>query len=201
VGWHVCAQECNVLASDIVCDICHREGVQKNQITLHSDNGGPMKGATMLGTLQTLGVAPSPSRPSASNDNPYSESLFKTLHYRPEHPVQPFTSPDVARTWFTELFEWYNTEHRHGSICYVTPDQRHAGEDSKLLSARAVACESARTKNPRRRTRTTRNWSPIQRAHLNPDDDKPTPKASRKKIRQRKKVPSLPQICPTPHWI
>lgn len=188
VGWQVYAQECNVLASEIVRDICHREGVQKNQITLHSDNGGPMKGATMLATLQTLGVASSFSRPSVSNDNPYSESLFKTLKYRPEHPVQAFASLDDARTWVAELVDWYNTEHRHGSIRYVTPDQRHAGEDSELLIARTAVYENARAKNPRRWTRETRNWSPIERVYLNPDDDKPTSTISRKEMRQRKKV-------------
>ena len=187
VGWQVYAQECNTLASEVIRDICYREGVQPDQVTLHSDNGGPMKGATMLATLQTLGVAPSFSRPSVSNDNPYSESLFKTLKYRPEHPVKPFSTVEAAREWVAELVEWYNAEHRHSSIRYVTPEQRHAGQDSQLLAARAAVYENARARNPRRWSQNTRNWTPIQRVFLNPDDDKATTKISRKEMRARKK--------------
>ena len=188
VGWQIYEQECSKLASELIRDICHREGVEPGQVTLHSDNGGPMKGATMLATLQTLGVAPSFSRPSVSNDNPYSESLFKTLKYRPAHPVEPFPTVEAARKWAEDLVNWYNTEHRHSSIRYVTPAQRHAGEDGELLSARSAVYEDARARNPSRWSGGTRNWSPIQRVYLNPDDDKPTAKPSRKEMRNRKNV-------------
>ncbi len=86
VGWQVYAEESSALAGDLMRDICRRENLLPNQVVLHSDNGGPMKGATMLATLQALGVMPSFSRPAVSNDNPYSESLFKTLKYRPRYP-------------------------------------------------------------------------------------------------------------------
>jgi transposase InsO family protein len=79
VGWQVYEYESSALAADLMRDICLRERVKRNQVVLHSDNGSPMKGATMLATLQQLGVVPSFSRPSVSNDNPYSESLFRTL--------------------------------------------------------------------------------------------------------------------------
>ena len=92
VGWQVHNEELSELASNLMTDICQREGVERGQVTLHSDNGSPMKGATMLATLQELGVIPSFSRPSVSNDNPYSESLFRTLKYRPE---QRHTGKDV----------------------------------------------------------------------------------------------------------
>ena len=97
VGWQVYEEESSVLASGIVRDICQREGVPRHQLTLHSDNGGPMKGATMLATLHGLGVRPSFSRPAVSNDNPYSESLFKTLKYRPDSPLKPFADVAAAR--------------------------------------------------------------------------------------------------------
>ena len=83
-------EESSALAANLLVDICLREKIKQQQVTLHSDNGSPMKGTTMLATLQQLGVIPSFSRPSVSNDNPYSESLFCTLKYRPAYPNQPF---------------------------------------------------------------------------------------------------------------
>jgi len=89
VGWQVYENESSALAADLMKHICQQEGIARDQVILHSDNGSPMKGATMLATLQELGVMPSFSRPSVSNDNPYSESLFRTLKYRPEYPEKP----------------------------------------------------------------------------------------------------------------
>jgi transposase InsO family protein len=111
VGWQVYEEETAALAADLMTDICQREGIARNQITLHSDNGSPMKGATMLATLQQLGVIPSFSRPSVSNDNPYSESLFRTLKYRPEYPEHPFINLSAARDWVQGFVDWYNCEH------------------------------------------------------------------------------------------
>ena len=91
VGWQVYENESSARAAELMTDICQREGIKPDQVTLHSDNGSPMKGATMVATLQQLGVIPSFSRPSVSNDNPYSESLFRTLKYRPDYPEQPFS--------------------------------------------------------------------------------------------------------------
>ena len=99
VGWQVFDTESSELASEVMRDICERENILPNQVVLHSDNGSPMKGATMLATLQALGVMPSFSRPAVSNDNPYSESLFKTLKYRPIYPQQPFENLLAARQW------------------------------------------------------------------------------------------------------
>ena len=97
VGWQVYPEESSAHAADVIQDICHQENIAEGQVTLHSDNGGPMKGATMLATLQKLGIMPSLSRPSVSNDNPYSESLFRTLKYRPDYPVKPFDTVEDAR--------------------------------------------------------------------------------------------------------
>ena len=97
VGWQVHDCECTEYASYLLIDVCEREGISKEQVTLHSDNGSPMKGATMLATLKQLGVIPSFSRPAVNNDNAYSEALFKTLKYRPEHPFERFTDLGQAR--------------------------------------------------------------------------------------------------------
>jgi transposase InsO family protein len=169
VGWQVYDEENSALASEILRDLCDREGVQPHQVILHSDNGGPMKGATMLATLQGLGVMPSFSRPAVSNDNPYSESLFKTLKYRPAYPLRPFADLAAARHWVSGLVDWYNHEHRHSAIRFVTPAQRHAGEDGALLEQRQAVYEAARARHPRRWRGPIRNWERIQVVHLNPN--------------------------------
>ncbi len=99
VGWRVEDHESSELAAQLAVSICESQGVAPGQVRLHSDNGGPMKGATMLATLQQLGIVPSFSRPSVSNDNPFSESLFRTVKYRPNYPRRPFESIEEARTW------------------------------------------------------------------------------------------------------
>jgi transposase InsO family protein len=169
VGWQVYDEENSALASEILRDLCHREGIQSNQVILHSDNGGPMKGATMLATLQGLGVMPSFSRPAVSNDNPYSESLFKTLKYRPAYPVRPFADLAAARHWVNGLVDWYNHEHRHSAIRFVTPAQRHSGLDGVLLENRKAVYAAARSRHPQRWRGPTRNWQRVQTVHLNPD--------------------------------
>ena len=169
VGWQVFDQESSQCASDLLRDIYQHEGLQPGQVILHSDNGSPMKGATMLATLQRLGVMPSFSRPAVSNDNPYSESLFKTLKYRPQYPLKPFADLAGARQWVADLVSWYNHEHRHSAIGFVTPAQRHAGLDETLLEQRQALYETARSKNPRRWSQNTRNCRRIHTVHLNPD--------------------------------
>jgi len=169
VGWQVYRDEHSNLAAEVMRDICAREKIQPNQVILHSDNGSPMKGATMLATLQALGVMPSFSRPAVSNDNPYSESLFKTLKYRPDYPGKAFTDLAHARNWVTRFVRWYNNEHRHSTINFVTPAQRHAGLHHVLLAARTAVYNAAREANPLRWSGSIRNWSPIREVHLNPD--------------------------------
>lgn len=169
VGWQVYAEESSAQASEVLKDLCAREAIQPNRVILHSDNGGPMKGATMLATLQALGVMPSLSRPGVSNDNPFSESLFKTLKYRPAYPLEAFDTLFAARTWVTELVRWYNHEHRHSAIRFVTPAQRHANLDRDILERRKALYEAARQRNPLRWKGATRNWQRIHVVHLNPD--------------------------------
>jgi len=145
-----------------------REGVAGQSLILHSDNGSPMKGATMLGTLQKLGVIPSFSRPSVSNDNAYSEAIFRTLKYNPGYPDKPFNSLEDARQWVTKFSAWYNNTHRHSAIKFVTPAQRHRGEDDTILAKRTVLYELAKAKRPERWSGNSRNWAHVKTVTLNP---------------------------------
>lgn len=167
VGWEVYENEYAELSSRLLTKICESEGISANQVTLHSDNGGPMKGATMLVTMQKLGVMPSFSRPSVSNDNPYSESMFRTLKYCPQFPSKPFESIEAAREWVKGFVIWYNTEHLHSGIKFVTPESKHMGNDLNILSQREKVYAEAKTKNPERWSGATRNWQPVQGVKLN----------------------------------
>ena len=149
--------------------------IAPDQLTVHSDNGAPMKGATMLATMQRLGVAHTRSRPAVSNDNPYVESIFRTLKYRPQLPVKPFEDLLTARRWVTELVHWYNDEHRHSAIGFVTPAQRHAGQDREILAQRDQVYALARQRSPLRWSKQTRQWEYVDAVHLNPE--KPESKA------------------------
>jgi transposase InsO family protein len=156
------------LAAALFRETCRTHGVDPRGIVLHADNGGPMKGATMVVTLERLGVLASFSRPRVSNDNPFSESLFRTMKYRPEYPAQPFADLAAARDWVRVFVRWYNTGHLHSAIRFVTPDDRHAGRDVALLAARHAVYAAARAERPDRWSGTTRNWAPIPTVSLNP---------------------------------
>ena len=125
ISWRVEEVESSVHAANLIQAACNDYQIIEGQVTLHSDNGGPMKGATMLAKLQSLGVFPSFSRPSVSDDNPFSESLFKTLKYRPSYPDGAFANIEEARQWVSRFVSWYNTEHLHSGIKFVTPISRH----------------------------------------------------------------------------
>jgi transposase InsO family protein len=168
VAAEVHLEESSVLAAAVFQRACVRLGLDPEGLALHSDNGSPMKGETMLATLQRLGVIPSFSRPRVSDDNPYSEALFRTLKYRPEYPDVPFTSVAAAQTWVDRFVHWYNTEHRHSAIRYVTPEERHQGLDVELLARRHQVYERAQQQHPERWSGPTRNWTPIATVTLNP---------------------------------
>jgi transposase InsO family protein len=168
VGWEIHDNETAEHAGVLIRKTCLAEGVYENGLVLHSDNGSPMKGATMLATLQKLGIVPSFSRPSVSDDNPYSESLFRTLKYTPAYPAKPFESIEAARQWVHRFVQWYNHEHRHSAIQYVTPNQRHEGVDTSLLNNRKGIYEAAKKRNPARWSGPTRNWEPVRDVWLNP---------------------------------
>lgn len=169
-GWEVHHEELASHAATLIEKAGLRHNIQPGQVILHADNGSPMKGATMLATLQRLGILPSFSRPSVSDDNPYSEALFRTLKYAPIYPGRPFESIEEARIWVARFVEWYNNEHRHSAISFVTPAQRHAGEDAATLAKRAAVYEAAKARHPYRwRNRATRNWKPVEVVYLNPE--------------------------------
>lgn len=172
VGWEVHDVENADLAAALFEETCIVLRVNPRGIVLHADNGGPMKGSTMVATLERLGVLPSFSRPHVSDDNPYSEALFRTLKYRPEFPSKPFVDVTAARAWVTSFVRWYNGTHLHSGVRFVTPDARHAGKDATILAQRHAVYESARTKNPSRWTSSTRNWNPVDEVYLNPDQPK-----------------------------
>jgi len=192
VGWEVYAEESSEHAAETIRKTVLRESKRgiSPKIVLHSDNGAPMKGATMLGTLQMLGIRPSFGRPSVSNDNAYSESLFKTLKYRPDYPVEkPFDTLEEARKWVASFTGWYNEEHRHSAIKFVTPSQRHRGEDLAILSQRDRIYQEAQVQNPERWSGKTRDWTPIEKVTLNPhqktvSNEQELKEEESKKIRQ-----------------
>ncbi len=169
VAHTVTDRESGEIAARMLEEACKREGVRRDQLIIHSDNGAPMKSATLLATLFMLGVATSFSRPRVSNDNPYSEALFRTVKYRPEYPKGPFKSLEAAQGWFDRFIRWYNEEHLHSAIGFVTPGQRHRGEDVAILENRKRVYAAAKNRRPERWTGQTRNWSRVEEVRLNPD--------------------------------
>lgn len=173
VGWEVFEQESSDHAATVFRKAYLREGVAGDELVLHSDNGSPMKGATMLATLQRLGVIPSFSRPSVSNDNPYSEALFKTLKYHPIYPSKPFDTLAQARDWVLQFQHWYNEQHRHSALQFVTPGQRHRGEAEAIIAQRQRVYEAAKRRHPERWSGSTRDWALPQVVWLNPAKSMP----------------------------
>ena len=169
IAAQVFAEESMDHSSMLLAHACLIHGVQPEELVLHSDNGGPMKGATMLATLHKLGVTPSFSRPHVSNDNPYSESLFRTMKYRPEYPSKPFEIVEQAQSWVDGFVFWYNTQHLHSSIRFVTPDDRHFGREEHILANRRKVYEKARRRNPNRWSKNMRYWNPVHQVWLNPE--------------------------------
>lgn len=173
VGWEVHDSDDADHAAHLVRRTALAEGIatMPAKPVLHGDNGSTLKATTVLAMLNWLGVKPSYSRPRVSDDNAYAESLFRTTKYRPEFPAKGFEDLDQARAWAAEFVRWYNHDHRHSGIRYVSPAQRHAGEDQAILAARHALYLKARQHNPARWSGPTRNWSPIGPVTLNPERD------------------------------
>ena len=136
VAWEIHESESAEYASKMITRACLRHGIaaMHRPLVLHSDNGSAMKGGTMLSTLQRLGVVGSFSRPRVSDDNPFAEAIFRTLKYRPGYPAKPFADLDAARGWVHGFAQWYNEEHRHSGLKFLTPGQRHRGESEELMA-------------------------------------------------------------------
>ena len=171
VGWEVHERESADLAAILIRRAVLAEGCTLRPLVLHADNGSPMKGATMKVTMEKLGITASYSRPRVSNDNPFSEALFRTCKYRPEWPSKGFATKDDAQAWVKSFATWYNGEHFHSAIRFVTPDARHAGHDRATLANRASLYANARAQNPQRWSGKTRNWQPAGPVWLNPETE------------------------------
>ena len=167
IGFDVFEEQTAEHAATVVSSAYRAEGLRAGDVILHSDNGGPMKGSMMLATLQKLGILPSFSRPSVSDDNPYSEALFKTLKYCPQYPSKPFATLEAAKAWVGAFVNWYNNVHQHSGINFVTPSVRHAGYDKKILADRALVYELARQQNPNRWSGKVRKWTHTAEVYLN----------------------------------
>jgi len=174
VGWEVWPEETAENASQLIrrAVLAQKLAHRIEPLVLHSDNGSPMKGATMLKTLQELGITPSRSRPSVSNDNPYSESMFRTCKYYPSYPTNGFATIEEARIWVEKFVYWYNYQHRHSGINFLTPHQRHSGQGEEVLAKRHQVYESAKAKHPERWSGKTRDWSIPAEVWLNPEKPK-----------------------------
>ena len=170
VGWEVHECESADLAARLIRQAVLAEGCLMRPLVLHADNGSPMKGATMNVTMEKLGITPSYSRPRVSNDNPFSEALFRTCKYRPEWPSKGFATKADAQAWVQAFAGWYNNEHLHSAIRFITPNARHAGQDHATLAERDNLYATARAQNPQRWSGKTRNWKPTGPVWLNPEN-------------------------------
>ena len=171
VTWEIHTEESAEHASRMIQKACMQQKISllERPLVLHSDNGSPMKGATMLSTLQQLGVHTSFSRPRVSNDNPFSESGFKTMKYRPDYPAC-FESLDTARRWVHSFVRWYNHDHKHSSLKFQTPDDRHSGMAEQKVVRRQKVYQQAKSLRPERwGRRNTRNWDLPVEVWLNPE--------------------------------
>lgn len=171
VGWRVEDEECADLASELLTTALDDEKHDGNGIVVHADNGGPMKGASMKATMEKLGVISSFSRPRVSDDNPFSEALFRTAKYWIEYPRKPFASLEEARAWAATFVAWYNHNHLHSGIGFVTPSDRHARRDMAILLGRRAVYTRARRRHPERWASATRAWDAPRVVRLNPESE------------------------------
>jgi len=168
VGWEVHERESGELAAQLLQRAVMREQCFQKPLVLHSDNGAPMKSVTLKAKMEELCITGSHSRPRVSNDNPYSESLFRTMKYCPRWPSEGFKNLQAVRDWVSTFVSWYNEEHCHSRIGFVTPSQRHRGQDKDILNKRKTIYAQAKAKNPQRWSGKTRNWEHIKEVALNP---------------------------------
>lgn len=168
VGWEVWPEESGEYAAVLVERAFVDEKIGNAPLVLHSDNGSPMKALTLKTKLESLGIISSYSRPRVSNDNPYSEALFRTCKYCSEYPTEGFESVDSAREWVNGFVEWYNNKHYHSGLNFVTPNTRHNGTAIEIMKKREIVYNTAKKLHPERWTGNTRNWELPETVALNP---------------------------------
>ena len=174
VGWEVEEAETAAAAARVVERAVLAENCVDHPLVLHADNGSPLKGATLLETLRRLEIEPSFSRPRVSDDNAFSEALFRTCKYVPDYPRDGFADLEAARGWVRTFADWYNHEHRHSALRHVTPQQRHDGSEARILADRQRVYDQARAQQPARWSGATRAWTPVGSVWLNPERDPST---------------------------
>ena len=168
-AWEVYEVESGEYASALFKRGVLSENCSSTLQCLHADNGAIQKSSTLRSTLERLGVEASYSRPRTSNDNAISEALFRTTKYRPDYPHEGFESLEQARQWCRAFVHWYNEEHKHSALKFVTPGQRHRGDDVEILAQRDELYQAAKAANPARWSGNTRNWERPASMTLNPD--------------------------------
>ena len=171
VAWEVWEEEKGELASILIERAALSEKIGRKPLILHSDNGGPMKSYTLKAKLEELGIFSSYSRPRVSNDNPYSESIFRTCKYRPGYPTEGFESIETARNWVLSFVDWYNNRHYHSSLNFLTPATMHKGQAKKIMAKRKMVYQNAKILHPLRFNRGIRKWDFPQAVALNPTDE------------------------------
>jgi len=149
VGWMIAERESASLAKELIAETCARQGIQPDQLTIHADRGSSMTSKPVAFLLADLGVTKTHSRPHVSNDNPYSESQFKTLKYRPDYPDR-FGCRQDARSWAKDFFDWYDYEHHHTALGLLTPADVHYGRAQAVIQQRQQVLQAAYQKNPER---------------------------------------------------
>src|SRR5665811_948938 len=149
VGWMVAFRELGTLAKKLIEQSCEKQGIQSSQLSIHSDRGPSMTAKPVVFLLADLGITKSLSRPYVSNDNPYSEAQFKTLKYRPEFPER-FGCFEDSRSFCHSFFGWYNTEHYHSGIGFLTPEDVHYGRAAQIIKERQAVLNNAFAKHPER---------------------------------------------------
>ena len=149
VGWMIAERESSTLAKRLITETCYKQNIAEEQLTLHADRGSSMKSKVVAQLLSDLGVTKTHSRPHVSNDNPYSESQFKTMKYRPKYPKR-FGSIQDARAFAVDFFHWYNEEHRHSGIALYTPSDVHYGRTIHIQQVRQTTLDGAYQQHPNR---------------------------------------------------
>lgn len=149
VGWLIAERESAALAQELISETCVRQGIKPGQLTIHADRGTSMTSKSVAFLMADLGVTKTHSRPHVSNDNPYSESQFKTMKYQPDYPSN-FGSQVDARTWAQPFFDWYNNDHHHSGVALLTPSDVHYHRAEAVLQKRQEVLQKAYEKSPQR---------------------------------------------------
>ena len=171
VGWMIAERESSTLAQRVIAESCRKQKIVAEQLTLHADRGSSMKSKIVAQLLADLGVTKTHSRPHVSNDNPFSESQFKTLKYRPEFPHR-FGCIQDARTFACEFFPWYNGEHRHSGVALYTPADVHYGRIEQVRQSRQATLDAAYRRHPNRFVRKPPEAAtPPQAVWINPPNN------------------------------